>query len=277
MDGGQPRLNDIAIEEIAREILEAPGRSLRPFTARTPGLSLHDSYRVSDCVSRLRMARGERPVGWKIGFTNRTIWEEYGVHAPIWGPMWHTSVAAVQPGNAASAADCPVRHLQEPRIEPEVFLRIAAIPQAGMDDTELLACVASMGHGIEIVHSVYPDWQFEAADTVAAFALHALYRHGPERELPADVGALSRFTLVLTRDGSEVDIGSAENVLDGGPLTALRHLVAGLAAHPGSLQLRPGDIVTTGTVTRAFPIRTGEIWETRLEGLDLPGLALRFT
>src|SRR5690606_11302274 len=88
MDGDRPRLNDIAIEEIAREILEArPGRSLPPFTARTPGLSLRDSYRVSDCVSRLRMARGERPVGWKIGFTNRTIWEEYGVHAPIWGPM----------------------------------------------------------------------------------------------------------------------------------------------------------------------------------------------
>ena len=36
-------------------------------------------------IRRLRIARGERPLGYKIGFTNRGIWDRYGVHAPIWG------------------------------------------------------------------------------------------------------------------------------------------------------------------------------------------------
>lgn len=41
----------------------------------------------AEVVAR-RIARGERPLGFKIGFTNRTIWDLYGVHHPIWGPVW---------------------------------------------------------------------------------------------------------------------------------------------------------------------------------------------
>ena len=39
-----------------------------------------------------REARGERPIGRKIGFTNRTIWAEYGVYAPIWGYVYDGTV-----------------------------------------------------------------------------------------------------------------------------------------------------------------------------------------
>ena len=38
----------------------------------------------------------------------------------------------------------------------------------------------------------------------------------------------------------------------------------------------PGDLVTTGTIIRAFPVRAGETWTTRVEGLALPGLKLAF-
>ena len=80
---------------------------------------------------------------------------------------------------------------------------------------------------------------------------------------------------MLFRDGAEVDRGVGRNVLGGGPLTALRHLVRGLAATPFELGLRAGDIVTTGTVTRAFPVKPGESWSTRIEGLALQGMTLK--
>jgi 2-oxo-3-hexenedioate decarboxylase len=35
-------------------------------------------------------------------------------------------------------------------------------------------------------------------------------------------------------------------------------------------------MITTGTVTRAFPILPGERWTTRLVGLDLPGMDVTF-
>jgi len=64
-------------------------------------------------------------------------------------------------------------------------------------------------------------------------------------------------------------------VLDG-PLSALRHLVGLLAHDAVNPPLAAGEIVTTGTLTRAMPVKPGETWSTSLTGIDLPGLAIAF-
>ena len=69
-------------------------------------------------------------------------------------------------------------------------------------------------------------------------------------------------------------LGHARDVL-GGPLTALRHLVELLANDDAGPPLAAGEIVTTGTLTRAFPIAAGEIWRTSVRGAPLDGLSLR--
>jgi 2-keto-4-pentenoate hydratase len=40
--------------------------------------------------------------------------------------------------------------------------------------------------------------------------------------------------------------------------------------------LATGDIVTTGTLTRAFPIMPGESWSTTLHGIELAGRPVWF-
>jgi 2-oxo-3-hexenedioate decarboxylase len=72
-----------------------------------------------------------------------------------------------------------------------------------------------------------------------------------------------------------MDRGQAANVL-GGPLSALRHLNDLLAGDPHNPPLTAGEVVTTGTVTRAFPVVPSEHWRTELHGLALPGLSIRF-
>lgn len=272
-------VTDDDVERIAGLILGAgdAARSIPPITDDIPDFDLADAYRVSAAIMRARVARGERPVGWKIGFTNETIWDAYGVHAPIWGPIYNSTTAAADPAGSV----CPLGGLPEPRIEPEIAFRIATPPHPDMDERALLACIDAAAHGFEIVQSVFPDWRFKAADTVAAFALHGRYRHGPFVGIAADerehwLASLADFTIVLSRDGAEADRGVSRNVLSGGPLTALRHFVRGLADTPFDLGLRVGDIVTTGTVTRAFPIKPGESWSTRIDGLPLPGMMLSF-
>ena len=252
--------------------------SIPPLSSDDPGFDLGDAYRVATAIARLRVARGEKPVGWKIGFTNTTIWDEYGVHAPIWGPMYDSTVAGGDP--AAGQLACPVSKLLEPRIEPEIALRIGDVPRVGMKDEELLACIDAVAHGFEIVQSVFPAWRFKAADTVAAFALHGCYRHGPFVQLPpakrdAWLEALRRFRITLFRDGVEIDAGVAANVLGDGPIAALRCVVEGLRRYSPGWALSVGDIVTTGTVTRAFPVAIGERWSTRIDGLPLPGMDIR--
>jgi 2-oxo-3-hexenedioate decarboxylase len=264
-------------ETASAELLQAldAGAPVAAFTTRPGGLSLADACRVTAEIRALREARGERVVGRKIGFTNRTIWDEYNVHAPIWGYVYDTTLHAI----AALPGGFALGRLPEPRIEPEIAFGLKRAPQPGLDDAGILGCIAWMAHGFEVVQSPYPAWRFEAADTVAAFGLHGALLLGPRVPVTGDLDALARalsgFTITLSRNGAVADRGAAANVLDG-PLAALRHLVEVLAADPASPPLAAGEIVTTGTLTRALPIAPGETWSTELHGLDLPGASVRF-
>lgn len=264
-------------DALARDILAAldERRQIPPLSENTPGFDLAAAYRVTPIIRRQREVRGERIVGRKIGFTNTTIWDEYGVHAPIWGYVYDTT------GGPIPAEAVPLARLVEPRIEPEIMLHLSRAPSPGMGDEGLMACIGAVSHGFEIVQSLFPGWRFTPADTVAAFGLHGLLLTGEPKPVSAADGAswreaLRGFTITLSKNGEVVDQGVARNVLDGGPLAALRHVVELLAADPDNPPLTAGEVISTGTVTRAFPIGPGETWSTRIEGLDLPGVSVRF-
>ena len=40
--------------------------------------------------------------------------------------------------------------------------------------------------------------------------------------------------------------------------------------------LAAGEIVTTGTLTKALPVAPGETWTTQLSGVALDGISVRF-
>jgi len=266
-------------QAVAERILAAgdAATSIAPISDSDPAFDLAAAYAVAASVAERRAARGERPRGWKVGFTNRTIWDEYGVHAPIWGPMYHSTVKEVRRDETIA---CALHGLVEPRLEPEIAFRVARSPEPDAKGAALLACLDGVAHGFEIVQSLYPGWRFKAADTVAAFALHGRYYHGPFAELASEgaraewLPRLAEFEIVLSRDGVEADHGYGRNVLDG-PLAALAHFIRDRHQRTGE-RLEPGDIVTTGTVTRAFPVEAGQTWATHLIGLPLPGLTIAF-
>jgi 2-keto-4-pentenoate hydratase len=60
-------------EAVAAEALAAMDRArqIAPFSARYPGLTLEDAYRISARLCALRTARGERLVGREI-YVRRT-------------------------------------------------------------------------------------------------------------------------------------------------------------------------------------------------------------
>ena len=148
-----------------------------------------------------------------------------------------------------------------------------------MDDDALLAAIDWVAHGFEIVQSIFPGWRFAPADTVAVNGLHGALLIGPRHAVGAGAAAwrtaLPAFDIELLCDGQVVDRGNAANVLDG-PLSAVRHLVDLLASDPVNPPLAGGEIVTTGTLTRAMPVKAGETWSTRLDGIALAGIRLRF-
>lgn len=269
--------NDPAIERIAGAVMEGLGRNGRqiaPFTSRDPAFDLDRAYRVTPVVRRLREARGERVVGRKIGFTNRNIWAQYGVYAPIWGYVYDSTVHDL----AGLDGPVPLAAFAEPRIEPEIVFGLSSAPRAGMDEAALLSCIGWAAHGFEIVQSIFPGWAFAPADTVAAFGLHGALFIGERRPVAPNhdewLRALSDFSITL-RCGGVVERGHARDVLDG-PLSALRHFVDLLDGDAHNPPLAAGEIVTTGTLTRAMPVKAGERWRTELAGIPLDGIAIAF-
>jgi len=262
-------------EAIAQEIRRAvdTGTQIEPFTARMPGLSLADAYEAAQRVREMRTREGAVVAGRKIGFTNFNLWPIYDVHQPIWGYVYDRTLGR----SPEPRARCSLRGLADPRIEPEIMfglkhgLRGAATVGQIADAIEWVAC------GFEIVQSHFPDWKFKVADTVIDGGLHGRLIVGPTMPLSSlgadPVALLESFTIELSRDGQHVETGRGSNVL-GSPLNAMRHLAAVVAEQGGHAAIAPGEIVTTGTLTLAYPIRAGETWSYTVDGLPLPGFTI---
>ena len=232
------------------------------------------AYQDALAVRALRIARGERPVGYKIGFTNRTIWQRYGVFAPIWGTVWNTTLQRCDGRGSLS-----LRGLCQPRLEPEVVFGLRAAPPAGPSLEQLFDCVDWLAPGFEIVQSHCADWIFTAAQTVADGGLHGrllVGRPTPVRQNAATGEVLDTMlaasSVRLYRGDELIDQGTGRNVLDG-PLHALLHFVLELQQCPGAPSLRQGDVVTTGTWTDAWPLQPGARWraefDAALQGVEV--------
>lgn len=262
---------------IADRLLAAyDGAQRLPLPSQRPqGLSMADAFGIAERLRAARIARGERPTGYKIGFTNRTIWPRYGVYEPIWAPVWSSTLQLL----GEAQASVSLAGLVQPRLEPEIVFGFAATPHAGMDEAALAGCLAWVAHGIEIVHTHFDDWRFTAADTVADFALHGRLLVGPR--VPVESFArpgdeLAALSLTLSCDGRELERGSGRNVLDG-PLNALRLWIDAMAQRTPHWTIVPGDVVTTGTLTDAWPMQPGQSWQTAVSDARLAGLRLHVT
>jgi 2-oxo-3-hexenedioate decarboxylase len=264
-----------AHDALSAELLaldDAP-REVPPFSARYDGLSAEAGYRAAAHLHAHRVARGWKPVGRKIGFTNRTIWPRYGVHEPMWGSVYDRTVIRAE----RDRATVPLAGLVQPRIEPEICFGLKAAPQS-TEPERLLEAIDWVAHSIEIVQCHHPQWKVTLADCTAANGLHGRLILGtpvPLADLPGLAELLPAAEVTLSKGGSVIDRGVGANVL-GSPLLALAHLVALLAKQPGARPLAAGELVSTGTLTDAHPVRAGETWTTSFRGLALAGLTITF-
>jgi 2-keto-4-pentenoate hydratase len=266
------------LTEIADRLIAAQDKvaTLPPITSRVPDFSVADGYAVLADIEAKRRAQGWRAIGRKIGFTNRTIWPRYGVFQPMWAHVWTRTVQFAETGNAT----LDVRPFVQPRIEPEVVFKLKAPVPVTDDPIEVLTCTEWLAPGFEIVQSHFPDWKFTAPDCTAACGLHGALVVGK----PVAVTAANRAVLAaalpickvtLSRGDQVIDRGIGANVLDS-PALALVHLVRVLAALPQFPPLAAGEIVTTGTITDAWPVAAGETWSSDYGELGIEGLTLSF-
>ncbi len=267
-----------AIAALADALIDAydDAHTLPSLRARWPDFDVPAAYAVLHAIEARRRAQGWVAAGRKIGFTNRTLWTRYGVDRPMWAHVWTRTVHDAPSGRAT----LPLAGLVQPRIEPEVVFGLAApLPTQG-DARRMLDAVAWIAPGFEIVQSHFPDWKFTAAECTAAFGLHGALVVGPRTALDDALRTslaqrLPTFNLTLRHDGRFVERGVGANVLDS-PALALRYLAQVLAAQPQFPPPAAGEVVTTGTLTDAWPVAPGQRWQSDYGELGIPGLELAF-
>ena len=268
---------------IAEEIIaaRAAGGRLTPFTGRVPGFGLDEAYRVAGIIACRRAARS--PVtGRKIGFTNPALWEKAGLTHPVWGSMYEETVTRA--GSGSETPEIPMAGSVEPKIECEVVVVLRSVPERGDRGAAVARHIAEVGLGFEIVDSPYPGWNMRPADAVATGGIHHGLAVGPllpVTDADATAAALAALTVSMTvapasspAAAQHVADGAGQMVL-GNPLDAVG-VLAEMAADQG-VPLRPGEIVTTGTLTPPLPAAAGELYRAEAAGAALPAVSALLT
>jgi 2-keto-4-pentenoate hydratase len=267
-------------QSIARELLDAydHGRLIPAIAERDPGFDWAAAYDVAAEIVKLRRARGERCVGRKVGFTNRNIWAEYGATSPIWAHVYDSTLIYAK-NNKASVS---LRGSVAPRIEPELAFRLRAPVPAGCEDpAAVLQSIEWLAPSFEIVDCHFTNWKFIPADSAADFSFHWRLIVGEPypietTEITKLVGQIRDCQVALKCNDEVKDRGVGSNALDH-PALALAFLADILGTQPKFDALATGEVITTGTLTTALPIRAGETWTSEFSGLPITGLTLNLT
>ena len=180
----------------------------------------------------------------------------------------HAGVLRRADGPGVAGAHLPAADRTRDRVR---HARHAGGRAPSLDD--LFDAIDWMAPGFEIVQSHLPDWKFAAADAVADGGLHARLLVG-RRIAGARSGADAANAATpcwparswpAAQDGQAVERGVGANVLDG-PLLALAAFPARTAPAARARPIcMPGDVVTTGTWTDAWPVPPAQNWTCRLQ------------
>lgn len=221
-------------------------------------LSLAEAYAIQSASIQLRIGRGERRVGVKMGFTSRAKMIQMGIDDVIWGRL--SSAMQVEEG-----ASVKFSRFVHPRVEPELAF-VLKNPLAGdVTAVEALAAVEAVAPALEIIDSRYQDFKFSLSDVIADNASSSGFVIGAWSDPRQD---FSNLGLTVSIDGRAVQVGSTAAIL-GHPLRSLV-AAARLSAAAGE-PLQAGWIVMAGGATPAEWIKPGQYVAVEMERLGVAG------
>lgn len=213
-----------------------------PSLADSHDVGIDDAYAVQAALLERRVARGERIVGVKLGFTSKAKMAQMGVSDVIVGRL--TDAMRIADGDTFDLS-----RFIHPKVEPEVAYRLCR--DVDLDDplTDIESCVDAVAPALEIIDSRYRDFRFTYSDVVADNTSASGYAIGPWSPV---VSVANRAVRLRTADAESV--GSTAAVL-GDPVHAL-HALLDMCRRRG-IPLRAGQVVLAGAATAALPLVAG--------------------
>ena len=245
------------LDAMARELDEAllARREIEPLGKTHGGFDLAAAYRVQERGIALRLKRGEKIVGYKMGLTSSAKRVQMSLDLPIYGVL--TSAMRI-------AGDLRVADGVHPKVEPEIAFVTARELSGRITRDEALAALQAVMPALEVLDSRFTGFKyFSLPDVVADNCSSWRFALG-EPVKPREVGGLHMRMSVDGRTAQEAD----SNAISGHPLESLVQLV-GMLPHP----LPAGSIVLAGAATVAEQLAPGML--VTLEVEELGSLSVR--
>jgi len=250
-----------SIETLATQLDTAwrTGMPIPPISETDGITDVKAAYGIQTHWTNMRLERGEKIVGRKIGLTSKAIQQQLGVSEPDYGTLWQSSFYQAQNGKV----NIPAGDFLQPRIEGEVaFLISKPLREPNITSEQVLAATEACAMGIEIVASRIADWRIKLVDTIADNASYGGFTLGPwDREMrAADLGALA---MTIHHNGALAAEGMGSAAL-GHPAISTAWLANKLLEF--GVALEPGDIVISGGITKMLPVKAGDEFVFSLTG-----------
>ena len=248
---------DVRAEAELLDDAERSRQQIRQTTSVYPDASIDDAYRIQAAWKQIRLGRGERLVGHKIGLTSKAMQASMQISTPDSG--------FITDAMHFDATEQAVRMVAADYLDAKIEVELAFVLRAPLDSAhvelpDVLAATAYVVPALELIaaRSYRTDPRTGrrrgVVDTISDNAANAAIIIGG-RQIGSSEIDLRWVGALLERNGEIEESGLAAAVLNhpanGIVWLARRYAEQGMA-------LDAGDIVLAGSFTRPVDVRPGD-------------------
>lgn len=242
-------------QEIA-SILDQAAKNAQavPQMAAENNITLKEAYEIQRLSIQMRVERGEKITGYKLGFTSKAKMEQMGVHDLIWGIL--TNEMELQQGETVN-----LNRWIHPRVEPEIAFRVTKDIDCELTLEQLPEYLDRMAPALEVIDSRYENFKFSLEDVVADNCSSTGYVIGDWQPLSTEISNLKMDLLV---DGKIIESASSAAILEN-PLQSVVEL-SRLATNAG-LTVNKGQVILAGAATAAVFLKPQQTLTAQVENM----------
>jgi 2-keto-4-pentenoate hydratase len=193
-----------------------------------------------------RIAAGEAPLGWKVGFGAPAMMQKFKITAPLVGFL-------MKGGLIPSGGSTSLTGWVKPVAEPEIAVHIGRDLPGGGDRAAAAGAIAGLGPAIELADADLPFEDPEAILKGNIFQRHVILG---ERDASRAGGSTAGLTACVFRRDAEAARTSDPEAATGKLVDIVRHVADLLAAFGETLGA--GDVIIAGSVVPPLLVEADE-------------------
>lgn len=234
------------VQSIAKTLdIAAKEATAVPQVSLTQTIDLQDAYDIQEQSIHHRLTRGEKLLGYKLGFTSKAKMEQMGVHEIIWGRLTD-KMQYFHEGKLDRS------HFIHPRIEPEIAFLVSKDIDQALTMENYMDYLGGVTGALEIIDSRYENFKFSLEDVIADNCSSSGFVLGEWMDPSQTVQNLG---IKLEINGAISQEGNSAAIL-GNPLESFIEMTR--LAQKYQAQIKKGHVILAGAATSAVYINSGD-------------------